>query len=140
VRCGAKEIDTVINIGALKSHDYRLVFEDLKAVVEAVRGVPVKVILETSQLDTEEKIIACALSKAAGAAFVKTSTGFSKGGATVEDVALMRRIRRRRHGRQGLRRRALARRRAALRGRRRRPPRGQRLGGHRDRAEFQSAY
>ena len=92
VRCGAKEIDTVINIGALKSHDYRLVFEDLKAVVDAVRGVPVKVILETSQLDTEEKIIGCALSKAAGAAFVKTSTGFAKGGATVEDVALMRRI------------------------------------------------
>ncbi|MGC4123138.1 MAG: deoxyribose-phosphate aldolase [Myxococcales bacterium] len=92
VRCGAKEIDTVINIGALKSHDYKLVFDDIKAVVEAVRGVPVKVILETSQLDTEEKIIGCALSKAAGAAFVKTSTGFAKGGATVEDVALMRRI------------------------------------------------
>ncbi|HEY3450025.1 MAG TPA: deoxyribose-phosphate aldolase [Myxococcales bacterium] len=92
VRCGAREIDTVVNIGALKSHDYRLVFEDLKAVVDAVRGTPVKVILETSQLDTEEKIIGCALSKAAGAAFVKTSTGFAKGGATVEDVALMRRI------------------------------------------------
>lgn len=92
VRCGAKEIDTVINIGALKSHDYKLVLDDIKAVVDAVRGVPVKVILETSQLDTEEKIIGCALSKAAGAAFVKTSTGFAKGGATVEDVALMRRI------------------------------------------------
>jgi deoxyribose-phosphate aldolase len=92
VRCGAREIDMVINIGALKSHDFRLAFEDIKAVVDAVRGVPVKVILETSQLDTEQKIIACALSKAAGAAFVKTSTGFAGGGATVEDVALMRRV------------------------------------------------
>ncbi|MBI5545316.1 MAG: deoxyribose-phosphate aldolase [Deltaproteobacteria bacterium] len=92
VRCGAKEIDTVINIGALKSHDFRLAFEDIKAVVDAVRGTPVKVILETSQLNTEEKIIACALSKAAGAAFVQPSTGFAGGGATAEDVALMRRI------------------------------------------------
>lgn len=92
VRCGAREIDTVINIGALKSHDYKLVLEDIKAVVDAVRGIPVKVILETSQLNTEEKVIACSLSKAAGAAFVKTSTGFAGGGATAEDVALMRRI------------------------------------------------
>ena len=92
IRCGAREIDMVINIGALKSADYRLAFEDIKAVVDAVRGVPVKVILETSQLNTEQKIIACALSKAAGAAFVKTSTGFTGGGATVEDIALMRRI------------------------------------------------
>jgi len=92
IRCGAREIDTVINIGALKSHDYKLVFEDIKAVVDAAKPVPVKVILETSQLDQEEKIIACAMSKAAGAAFVKTSTGFAGGGATAEDVALMRRI------------------------------------------------
>jgi deoxyribose-phosphate aldolase len=92
IRCGAKEIDTVINIGALKSHDYKLVFDDIKAVVEAAKPTPVKVILETSQLDLEEKIIACSLSKAAGAAFVKTSTGFAGGGATAEDVALMRRI------------------------------------------------
>lgn len=92
VRCGAREIDTVLNIGALKSRDYKLVFDDIKAVVDAVHGVPVKVILETSQLDTEQKIIGCALAKAAGAAFVKTSTGFGGGGATVEDVALMRRI------------------------------------------------
>ncbi|MGI5863484.1 MAG: deoxyribose-phosphate aldolase [Myxococcales bacterium] len=92
IRCGAKEIDTVINIGALKSHDYKLVFEDIKAVVDAAKPVPVKVILETSQLDQEEKVIACALSKAAGAAFVKTSTGFAGGGATADDVALMRRI------------------------------------------------
>jgi deoxyribose-phosphate aldolase len=81
-----------MNIGAMKSQDYKLVFDDLRAVVDAVRGTPVKVILETSQLNTEQKIIACALSKAAGAAFVKTSTGFAGGGATAEDVALMRRI------------------------------------------------
>lgn len=92
VRCGAREIDTVINIGALKSRDYALVQADIAAVVNAAKPWPVKVILETSQLTQEEKIIASALSKAAGAAFVKTSTGFASGGATAEDVALMRRI------------------------------------------------
>ncbi|MDP1822493.1 MAG: deoxyribose-phosphate aldolase [Archangium sp.] len=92
VRCGAKEIDTVINIGALRSKDYALVQKDIEAVVNAAKPWPVKVILETSQLKDEEKIIACALAKAAGAAFVKTSTGFAQGGATAEDVALMRRI------------------------------------------------
>ncbi|MFZ5445033.1 MAG: deoxyribose-phosphate aldolase [Myxococcota bacterium] len=92
VRCGAREIDTVINIGALKSRDYALVQKDIEVVVNAAKPYPVKVILETSQLNNEEKIIACALSKAAGAAFVKTSTGFAGGGATPEDVALMRRI------------------------------------------------
>ena len=92
VRCGAKEIDTVINIGALKAKDYALVQHDIEAVVQAAKPWPVKVILETSQLKDEEKVIACALSKAAGAAFVKTSTGFAQGGATAEDVALMRRI------------------------------------------------
>jgi len=92
VRCGAREIDTVMNIGAMKSRDYKLVCDDIKAVVDAVRGIPVKVILETSQLNTEEKIMGCALAKAAGAAFVKTSTGFAGGGATAEDIALMRRI------------------------------------------------
>jgi deoxyribose-phosphate aldolase len=92
VRSGAREIDMVLNIGALKSRDYRTVGDDIRAVVEACRPVPVKVILETSQLDTEQKIIACALAKAGGAAFVKTSTGFGGGGATAEDVALMRRI------------------------------------------------
>lgn len=92
VRAGAREIDMVINIGALKSRDYKTVLDDIKAVVDASRPYPVKVILETSELDQEEKIIACALSKAGGAAFVKTSTGFSKSGATAEDVALMRRI------------------------------------------------
>jgi deoxyribose-phosphate aldolase len=92
VRCGAKEIDMVINIGALKSRDYALALKDIELVVAAAKPWPVKVILETSQLTQEEKIIACALAKAAGAAFVKTSTGFSSGGATAEDVALMRRI------------------------------------------------
>lgn len=92
VRCGAKEIDMVINIGALKAKDYALVASDIEMVVAAAKPWPVKVILETSQLTQEEKIIACALSKAAGAAFVKTSTGFSSGGATAEDIALMRRI------------------------------------------------
>jgi deoxyribose-phosphate aldolase len=92
IRQGAQEIDMVINIGALKSKDYRLVYEDIRAVVEASAPQIVKVILETGGLSEEEKIIACALSKAARAAFVKTSTGFGKGGATVEDVTLMKRI------------------------------------------------
>jgi deoxyribose-phosphate aldolase len=90
VRQGAREIDMVLNIGALKSKDYETVFEDICRVVKASTPAGVKVILETSALTQEEKIIACALSKLAGAAFVKTSTGFGKGGATVEDVALMR--------------------------------------------------
>ena len=92
VRQGAQEIDMVINIGALKSRDYETVFEDICRVVKASGQAGVKVILETGQLDPEEKVIACTLSKLAGAAFVKTSTGFSKGGATVEDIALMRRL------------------------------------------------
>ena len=90
VRAGAKEIDMVINIGALKSKDYETVFEDICRVVKSSAPAGVKVILETSALTQEEKIIGCTLSKLAGAAFVKTSTGFGKGGATVEDVALMR--------------------------------------------------
>ncbi|HLP61458.1 MAG TPA: deoxyribose-phosphate aldolase [Candidatus Deferrimicrobium sp.] len=92
ISAGAQEIDMVINIGALKSKDYRLVYEDIKAVVEASRPHKVKVIIETSQLNNEEKISACTLAKTAGAAFVKTSTGFGGGGATEEDVVLMRRI------------------------------------------------
>ncbi len=92
IRAGAQEIDMVINIGALKSRDHRTVFEDIRAVVEASAKVPVKVILETSKLERDEKVMACALSKAAGAAFVKTSTGFGGGGATPEDVALMRSV------------------------------------------------
>jgi deoxyribose-phosphate aldolase len=92
IRAGAREIDMVIHLGALKSRDYARVHQDIALVVEASRPYPVKVILETSQLTREEKIIGCVLSKAAGAAFVKTSTGFSSGGATVEDVALMREV------------------------------------------------
>lgn len=92
VKAGAQEIDMVINIGALKEKNFSLVFEDIQKVVEASRPHPVKVILETCNLDNDQKIIACALSKAAGAAFVKTSTGFAASGATVEDVTLMRRI------------------------------------------------
>jgi deoxyribose-phosphate aldolase len=92
VRCGAREIDMVINIGALKSRDYRRAFDDIASVVKAAAPAPVKVILETSKLTEDEKIVGCALAKAACAAFVKTSTGFGGGGATAEDVALMRRI------------------------------------------------
>ncbi len=92
VRQGASEIDMVLNIGALKSRDYETVFEDICRVVKAAHPAKVKVILETGALTTEEKIVGCSLSKLAGAAFVKTSTGFGKGGATVEDIALMRKI------------------------------------------------
>jgi len=92
VRNGAREIDMVVNIGALKGKDYQTVFDDICRVVTASRPYPVKVILESGGLNNDEKIVACALSKAAGAAFVKTSTGFGPGGATVEDIALMRRI------------------------------------------------
>jgi deoxyribose-phosphate aldolase len=88
---GAKEVDMVLNIGAAKSGNWSLVEEDIKAVVHASRGrALVKVILETCLLTDEEKVRACAISKLAGADFVKTSTGFSTGGATVEDVKLMR--------------------------------------------------
>ncbi len=92
IRAGAEEIDMVINIGALKSRDLVTVSNDIYEVVKASRPHKVKVIIETSKLDTEDKIIACALSKAAGAHFVKTSTGFGGGGATVEDVSLMRSV------------------------------------------------
>ena len=87
---GADEIDMVINIGALKSGNDALVYEDIKAVREATRGKCLKVIFETSLLSDEEKVRACVMSKKAGADFVKTSTGFGGGGATVEDVKLMR--------------------------------------------------
>ena len=93
LREGAQEIDMVINIGALKSKDDRLVARDIRGVVEIcdeARALS-KVILETALLSDEEKVRACELSMKAGADFVKTSTGFSKGGATVEDIALMAR-------------------------------------------------
>jgi deoxyribose-phosphate aldolase len=91
---GASEIDMVINVGALKSGDVRLVSEDIRGVVQACHsgGAGSKVIIETALLTDEEKITACTLSKAAGADFVKTSTGFGPGGATAGDVALMRRV------------------------------------------------
>ncbi len=90
---GAREVDMVINVGALKSGDDCAVEDDIRAVVEAghENGVLVKVIIETALLTDDEKVRACLASKNAGADFVKTSTGFAKGGATVEDVSLMRR-------------------------------------------------
>jgi deoxyribose-phosphate aldolase len=87
---GADEIDMVLNRGLLKERDYAAVFQDIQAVVKASNGNWVKVILETSELEDGEIIAACALSVAAGAKFVKTSTGFSRHGATVEAVRLMR--------------------------------------------------
>jgi deoxyribose-phosphate aldolase len=94
IRQGAKEIDMVINVGALKSGDDPLVLRDIRSVVAACRdgGAKCKVILETCLLTNEEKARACELAVKARADFVKTSTGFSTGGATVEDVALMSRI------------------------------------------------
>jgi deoxyribose-phosphate aldolase len=91
---GAREIDMVINIGALKSGDLRLVERDIEAVASPCReaGAVSKVIIEAALLTDEEKITACTLAKAAGADFVKTSTGFASGGATAADVALMRRV------------------------------------------------
>ncbi|CYY19960.1 deoxyribose-phosphate aldolase [Streptococcus suis] len=87
---GADEIDMVINIGALKTGNYDLVLEDIKAVVAASGDKLVKVIIEACLLTDDEKVKACQLSQEAGADYVKTSTGFSTGGATVADVALMR--------------------------------------------------
>jgi deoxyribose-phosphate aldolase len=91
---GAREIDTVINIGALKSGDLRLVERDIEAIVTPCRdcGVLSKVIIEAALLTDDEKVTACTLAKAAGADYVKTSTGFGPGGATPADVALMRRV------------------------------------------------
>ncbi|NOX90320.1 MAG: deoxyribose-phosphate aldolase [Calditrichaeota bacterium] len=92
VERGADEIDMVINIGALKSGDYELVEHDIRSVVRAAGRRIVKVIIETCLLTDDEKVKACTLAMHAGANFVKTSTGFSKGGATVKDVALMRKV------------------------------------------------
>jgi deoxyribose-phosphate aldolase len=91
IKNGANEVDMVINIGALKDGNDDLVKRDIKAVVDAARGKALtKVIIETSLLTKEEKIRACELSVFAEADYVKTSTGFSTGGATIEDIALMR--------------------------------------------------
>jgi len=94
LRDGAMEVDMVINVGGLKSHDYELVERDIAAVARAVHagGAILKVIIEAALLTDEEKVAACQLAKVAGADFVKTSTGFGPGGATAEDVALMRRV------------------------------------------------
>ena len=94
IRDGAKEVDMVINIGALKSRDYQLVENDIASLARASHagGAILKVIIEAALLTDEEKVIACQLAKVADADFVKTSTGFGPGGATPEDVALMRRV------------------------------------------------
>ena len=87
---GASEVDMVINVGALKEGNDAFVEDDIRAVVEAAKPAIVKVIIETCLLTDEEKVRACELSEKAGAAFVKTSTGFSTGGANAHDVALMK--------------------------------------------------
>jgi deoxyribose-phosphate aldolase len=94
VREGASEVDMVINIGALKSRDYESVEQDIASVARIchANNAILKVIIEAALLTDEEKVVACQLSKVAGADYVKTSTGFGPGGATVEDVALMRRV------------------------------------------------
>jgi len=94
VALGACEVDMVMNVGALKSRDYRLTERDIAAVVAASRsgGALVKVIIEAALLTDDEKVKACVVARAAGADFVKTSTGFGPGGATAADVALMRRV------------------------------------------------
>ena len=94
IREGATEIDMVINVGAVKSREYELVRQDIASVATACHAANaiLKVILEAALLTEEEKVIACQLAKVAGADFVKTSTGFGPGGATAEDVALMRRV------------------------------------------------
>lgn len=91
IKNGAEEVDMVINVGRLKDKNYEYVKQDIKAVVNAASGKALtKVIIETCLLTDEEKVIACKLAKEAGADFVKTSTGFSTGGATAKDIKLMR--------------------------------------------------
>jgi deoxyribose-phosphate aldolase len=92
VKDGADELDMVANIGWIKSGKMDMVEQDIREVVKAAKGTPLKVIIETALLTDEEKIRASLAAKNAGAAFVKTSTGFGKGGATAGDVALMRRV------------------------------------------------
>ena len=94
IREGAQEVDMVINVGALKSRDYELVERDIASIARVCHAgnAILKVIIETALLTDEEKVIACQLAKVAGADFVKTSTGFGPGGATAEDIALMRRV------------------------------------------------
>jgi deoxyribose-phosphate aldolase len=94
IRDGATEVDMVINVGALKSRDYESVERDIASIARIchANNAILKVIIEAALLIDEEKVVACQLAKVAGADFVKTSTGFGPGGATVEDVALMRRV------------------------------------------------
>lgn len=96
LRDGARELDMVIHVGMLKSRDFEYVRNDIRAVVRTAHGfdraVLVKTIIETCLLTDEEKVLACLIAKEAGADFVKTSTGFGKGGATVGDILLMRRV------------------------------------------------
>lgn len=92
VAAGADELDMVISVGDLKAGDLAAVLNDIQAVVSAAQGRPVKVIIETCLLDDDEKAIACLLAMRAGAAYVKTSTGMSTGGATEDDVRLMRAV------------------------------------------------
>ena len=94
IKDGAHEVDMVINVGMLKSGEHKYVEEDILSVVNSAHssGVLTKVIIETGLLTDEEKVEACLLAKKAGADFVKTSTGFSKGGATIGDIALMRKV------------------------------------------------
>ena len=92
INLGATEIDMVVHLGAVKSQDWSYIEKDLKEVVLAAQGYPVKVILETHMLNEEEKRKVCEISLLVGAHFVKTATGFTGGGATVEDVTLMKSI------------------------------------------------
>lgn len=92
IKDGADEIDMVMNIAMLKSKNYKFVEEDIRSVVEAANGKVVKVIIETCYLNKNEKIMACKLVAKAGASFVKTSTGYGTGGATVNDVKLIRKV------------------------------------------------
>ena len=92
VKLGVNEIDMVISLGVLKAGDYRAVYEEIRMVVEVAGSIPVKVIIEAGLLEEAEKVAACLLSVRAGASFVKTSTGFSACGATMEDVRLMRAV------------------------------------------------
>jgi len=98
LRNGADELDMVMNIGLLKCGNYRALYGDMRAVVESAGSRPVKVILETSLLDTDEIITACLIARRAGAAFVKTSTGYGPHGAKAEDVMLMKAVVRERMG------------------------------------------
>ena len=92
INLGANEVDMVIALGALKEGDYSTIYKDIHAVVKFAGSIPVKVIIEAGLLNEREKIAACLLAEKAGAAFVKTSTGFTSGGAAVEDVRLMKAV------------------------------------------------